>query len=162
MELTLFKLTRNETGEIRFRNAKWHPHGVINCEVQFVETGDEWFGFTASPDDTVVHGRELFHQLSTTYESEVEPCTEDEKRELAISELNSQREVALRDSDWLCVVDVHLENQEDWLDYRQAWRDLSLQKGYPFDVEIPTAPPITANKFNLSNYKKLLNQGDTK
>lgn len=147
--MKLARLSRDDSGDIVFKNAKWHPLDVIDCEVQFEETGEEWFEYTASPNDEVDQGRELFQQLSTTYIAQVAPATAEDRKAFAVAELEAQRREALADSDWIACTDVELENQDEWLEYRQALRDIPSQLGYPFQVEMPERPSQTKNTFHL-------------
>lgn len=147
--MELARLSKDGSGDYVFKNAKWHPLDVIDCEVQFVETGEEWFEYTASPDDEVDQGRELYEQLTTTYIDQVAPVTDEDREALASAELMSQRYGALKDSDWIACNDVQLENQVAWLEYRQAWRDITSQEGYPLNVIIPEKPLETPNTFRL-------------
>lgn len=147
--MKLARLLRDDSGDIVFKNAKWHPLDVIDCEVQFEETGDEWFEYTASPNDEVDQGRELFQQLSTTYIDQVAPVTVEDRKALAAAELEAQRHEALADSDWIACTDVELENQIAWLEYRQAWREITEQSGYPLNVTLPVEPAVTKNTYSL-------------
>lgn len=147
--MKLARLSRDDSGDIIFKNAKWHPLDVIDCEVQFEETGEEWFEYTASPDDEADQGRELFEQLTTTYIDQVAPVTAEDRKALAAAELEAQRREALADSDWIACTDVELENQVAWLEYRQAWREITEQSGYPLNVTLPAVPEVTKNTFSL-------------
>lgn len=147
--MKLARLARDSSGDIVFKNAKWHPLGVIDCEVQFEETGEEWFEYTASPDDDVDQGKELFQQLSTTYIDQVALVTAEDRKALAAAELEAKRREALEGSDWIACTDVELENQAAWLEYRQAWREITEQSGYPLNVTLPVEPAVTKNTYSL-------------
>jgi len=89
----------------------------------------------------------LFAQLTQRHVAEIAPCTDEDRWKEAADELLAQRYVALSDTDWIACNDVALENQGEWVAYRQAWRDITLQEGYPFDVQIPQQPKVTTNVF---------------
>ena len=134
-----------------FQNARWTPIDTINVQV-FIE--DEWHDYHCTYYDEVAHGIELWELLTTTYADQVAPCTDEEKYEWAATDIISMRNMALRDTDWLACVDVELENQDEWLDYRQALRDITSQAGYPFDVCVPEKPRHTRNIFNRVKRKR--------
>ena len=56
--------------------------------------------------------------------------------------INFQRSALLYKSDWTQIPGGPLtpELQQQWADYRQELRDISLQSGYPFNVVWPTPP----------------------
>ena len=132
-------LKRLENGEIYFGEAKWTPFGTIDCSVMVEET-DEIIRFTASPDDSVDHGRELFQMLSTTYADQVTQCTEEERYTTAESDVKSERLTLLRRTDWTQLPDVPEATRTLWVDYRQQLRDITEQDGYPYNVSWPTPP----------------------
>jgi hypothetical protein len=59
-----------------------------------------------------------------------------------LEEIRSVRNRALTDSDF--VVLMHTEKSVDvpqeWIDYRQALRDLPAQEGFPDNISWPTKP----------------------
>ena len=128
-------LKRLENGEIYFGEPKWTPQDTIECLVQLEESG-EIIDFHATPVDDVDYGRELFEMLSTKYASQVAPCSEQEKYDWAASNVKVRRSSELRESDWIANGDVQLENQLEWLQYRQDLRDISSQEGYPYEVVV--------------------------
>ena len=56
--------------------------------------------------------------------------------------IRAYRNNLLKDGDW--IVTYHTEKgtsiPQEWLDYRQALRDVTLQEGFPFSVEWPLTP----------------------
>lgn len=56
--------------------------------------------------------------------------------------IRSHRNNLINGTDW--IVTYHTEKgtpiPQEWLDYRQALRDVTLQEGFPFDVVWPTIP----------------------
>lgn len=65
-----------------------------------------------------------------------------EYQEIAEVEARRLRNRYLSQSDW--IVTFHTEKgtaiPQEWLDYRQALRDISMQEGFPFNVIWPTIP----------------------
>jgi hypothetical protein len=65
-----------------------------------------------------------------------------EYQEMASVEARRLRNMYLSRTDW--IVTYHTEKgtpiPQEWLDYRQALRDVTLQEGFPFDVAWPTIP----------------------
>lgn len=60
--------TNNEPAPtaLNVRNPKYNQHGTIDCEVEHPEYG--WIPFTASPEDTVGQGKEIYDKaLLETY-----------------------------------------------------------------------------------------------
>ena len=55
--VTKIKRTIND-----IRNPKWinAEHTLLNCEVDFDELDEEYVEFTASPNDTEEHGRQIY------------------------------------------------------------------------------------------------------
>ena len=60
----------------------------------------------------------------------------------AESYIKTTRNELLAKSDWTQMPDVNITNKEDWAIYRQALRDITIQTGYPFNVEWPIEPTI--------------------
>lgn len=54
--------------------------------------------------------------------------------------VKQQRNMLLSTSDWTQFVDVTLANKQEWAQYRQQLRDITIQSGYPFNVIWPTKP----------------------
>lgn len=50
-----------------------------------------------------------------------------------------QRDALLQETDWMVLSDTQEVSQE-WLDYRQALRDVPTQSGFPENVTWPTKP----------------------
>lgn len=51
----------------------------------------------------------------------------------------SKRDALLRSTDWTQVPDAPV-NQQDWATYRQALRDITLQDGFPKNINWPVEP----------------------
>jgi hypothetical protein len=54
--------------------------------------------------------------------------------------IRSQRDKLLQETDWTQNRDVILENDAEWVTYRQALRDITLQDGFPHNVIWPEKP----------------------
>lgn len=55
-------------------------------------------------------------------------------------ELRQKRSNLLNSSDWTQMKDNPQVSNTEWVDYRQALRDITDQQGAPFDVVWPEAP----------------------
>jgi len=51
-----------------------------------------------------------------------------------------QRNALLAASDWSVLPDAPVADQQAWIDYRQALRDVPEQEGFPTDIDWPTKP----------------------
>lgn len=60
--------------------------------------------------------------------------------------VRSERNAKLAQSDWTQLADAATTGIDpaEWATYRQALRDVPEQAGFPFSVEWPTAPVVTA------------------
>ena len=67
---------------------------------------------------------------------------EAERLEQASESVRNQRDRLLTETDWVVVKHNELGTSipQEWLDYRQALRDITEQSGFPDNVEWPTAP----------------------
>ena len=56
------------------------------------------------------------------------------------TQVRAQQRQTLYESDWTCsVTDYEVPNKSEWVQYRQALRDVTLQSD-PFNIEWPVAP----------------------
>jgi hypothetical protein len=55
-------------------------------------------------------------------------------------EIRSQRDLLLKETDWVGLTDINLQNKQAWLDYRQALRDIPQNFTNPEDVVWPVKP----------------------
>lgn len=62
------------------------------------------------------------------------------KSEAASRAVKTQRAKLLSSSDWSQLPDISQVVRTAWVPYRKALRDITLQAGYPFNVDWPTAP----------------------
>ena len=67
---------------------------------------------------------------------------ETERLEQATESARNQRDRFLTETDWVVVKHNELGTPipQEWVDYRQALRDITEQSGFPDNVEWPTAP----------------------
>jgi len=56
------------------------------------------------------------------------------------SEARTQRNALLSDSDWAVLPDAPVADQQAWMDYRQALRDVPEQAGFPANIDWPEKP----------------------
>lgn len=68
----------------------------------------------------------------------VRPATADETNNQA-TQVRAQRNQLLADSDWTQLADAPV-NSLEWANYRQALRDITLQAGFPWEVQWPEKP----------------------
>ena len=54
--------------------------------------------------------------------------------------IRTQRDKLLTECDWTQSRDVSLDNDADWVTYRQALRDITIQDGFPHNVTWPEKP----------------------
>ena len=151
-------LKRLPNGEILFGEARWTPHNTIECLVELEGTG-EVLPFNATSYDVADHGRELYEMLSTKYADQIAPCSDEELYNEAAGDVKAERAARLRASDWIANGDVHLENQLEWLQYRQDLRDVTSQPGFPFEVTWPTQPVGTRSVPIDERVKAALSEG---
>lgn len=52
----------------------------------------------------------------------------------------AERDRRLAESDWSQMPDSPMLHDDEWLDYRQALRDITEQNGFPNAVEWPVKP----------------------
>lgn len=58
----------------------------------------------------------------------------------AASQARVRRDLLLAESDFTQLKDVSLSNNNDWVTYRQALRDVPSQTGFPWNVQWPAKP----------------------
>lgn len=71
------------------------------------------------------------------------PLSEDEKNKLKDEksfEVRAERNRLLAESDWTQFRDIDESISAKWVYYRQQLRDISLQEGFPFQVQFPSKP----------------------
>lgn len=135
-------LRRLGNGEFQFANPKWNTTGGIDVEVILDSTGES-IPFTARGDDSESHGVELFNLLSTTYSAQIAPVTSQEVYDDLVVDALLRRNRELRESDWIASRDIELQNQLEWLQYRQDLRDITRQVGFPTSINWTEKPALT-------------------
>jgi hypothetical protein len=98
-----------------------------NWVLQQDETSIARFGFTAAD----------FPDAPVPEEPDYNP--DERAREQEASEVRSQRDALLAETDWTQVADAPVD-QQAWSTYRQALRDIPEQGGFPSDVDWPSKP----------------------
>jgi len=76
-------------------------------------------------------------------DAEIEAEVERLIAEQPAKEARITRDRLLADSDWVSIkysVDLNESIPSDWLEYRQALRDISTQSGFPNDIQWPQKP----------------------
>ena len=123
-------------------NIKWAnaEHTVIDCVVDFDEHGPSPFGAVASGD--LAHTHEIFERcVAGDFGpiAEYVPPLPPTQEQLA-ARIRDRRNELLQQSDWTQLPDVPQATKDLWSTYRQALRDITLQSGFPTNVEWPVAP----------------------
>ena len=130
------------------KNPIWSSaeHTAINCEVDFDDLKEEFVPFTANPNDSYAHTKQIFNEcVEGKWGSIAEfvpyvPTTEElaaqvrEQRDDLLQELDSIVGNPLR---W---ASFSTEQQTTWANYRQALLDVPQQAGFPNTVNFPNKP----------------------
>ena len=119
---------------MNFRNAKYNAFGTIDCEIDHTKFG--WIPFTADPNDLEPLGAEVFNAAKASATQYVEPPV---NLEALATAARAKRNVLLTKSDWTQVADAPVDSQA-WATYRQALRDITIQAGFPENIDWPVAP----------------------
>lgn len=127
---------------MNYRNAEKNREGLINCEIQHPTYG--WIPFQASPNDTQAHGRALYQRINNDPDLHHETDEEYSERKALIvrairnSKLNGEVDPIISNS--IRFNELPVEKQDAWKAYRKALLDISLQEGFPLEIEWPTKP----------------------
>ena len=112
---------------LEVRNCKYvkEDNSLIDCEARFSHLpNDEWFPFTADPNDENEHGRTIFANAEKGDYGEVavyeHPSLEDE-----IFNVRVERNRLLADTDWTQNADVPQATKDKLATYRQELRDIT-------------------------------------
>ena len=119
---------------MNFRNAKFNAFGTIDCDIEHPVHG--WIPFTADPNDVEPLGAEVFNAAKASATEYVEPPVD--PATLATVARN-KRNALLTASDWTQVADAPVDSQA-WATYRQALRDITIQAGFPENIDWPVSP----------------------
>lgn len=133
---------------LKYANSpKWadQAHTIIDLTVRFEEI-DEDLPFTATPNDTEEHGRDIFERAKNGEFGAIAEWTPPTTEQLAanarghrdnlLSEVDSIVGNPLR---WASFSETQ---QQSWADYRQALLDVPQQAGFPNTINWPTKPTI--------------------
>lgn len=118
------------------RNPKYNKVGLVDCEILHPQLG--WIPFSASPDDSEQHGKDVYQRVIDGEAGEIAPYEVD--LELESSIVRGQRDRLLLESDWTQLPDIPESTKILWEPYRQALRDVPQQEGFPLSVVWPTKP----------------------
>ena len=102
-----------------------------------------YYGVHKYIDNELVDYDETTNVLESSYSVEDGVWSKDYEAvaistELAEKNIKSIRTSLLKDTDWMAMSDVTLPTE--WATYRQALRDITEQRGYPYTVSYPTKP----------------------
>lgn len=122
------------------KDPKWanEQQTVIDLTVKF-EHFDEELPFSAQPDDSMAHGRELFERAKAGEFGAVAAWTPPSAEQLA-DDIRAFRAGLLASTDWTQLPDVPQAVKDLWAPYRQALRDITEQAGFPYTVTWPEPP----------------------
>lgn len=129
-------------------NPKWanRSNTKIDLTVRFVGM-DEDLPFTADPNDTEAHGRDIYARAVTgefgtvSAFDPIAPTVEE-----VSNAVRSKRDSLLAASDWTQLPDVPDAVKSEWATYRQALRDFPQQDEFPW---YETAVVETDYGFNI-------------
>jgi hypothetical protein len=76
------------------------------------------------------------------FETNIEAATEGSGAISKADEVNNTVKALLAESDWAMLPDVPMTNGQktQWIDYRQALREVKLQPSYPNSITWPAKP----------------------
>jgi len=80
-------------------------------------------------------GMPIFPEGSSITTEEFKTRYEEVEQDYSINKLRLERNVLLKDCDWVMMSDLDLANKDEWVIYRQALRDLpETQSGVTTDI----------------------------
>lgn len=128
------------------KNPKWSDitHKNIDLLVRF-EGIDEELEFTASAEDSELHGREIFMAAIEGKFGEIADYTPSSisQEDLAV-QARTKRNKLLLESDWTQLTDVistmDTEKLQKWNMYRQNLRNITDQENFPKEIIWPIKP----------------------
>jgi hypothetical protein len=130
MSLTIVSITNPQ-----WANAE---HTAINVTARFSEINED-LPFTAIPNDTEAHGREIFTRTSAGEFGSIDAYVPPSDTQIA-AEARMYRNQLLAESDWTQLPDVPQALKNVWAAYRQALRDITAQSGFPRTIVYPNKP----------------------
>lgn len=128
---------------ISARNPVWvnAGHTCIDLYVLFSHIPNE-LHFTANPEDTEAHGRDIYHRALAGEFGEVAeyvPPPPPTIEEQSIIE-RQNRDQLISNTDWTQASDIPQSTKDKWAAYRQLLRDVPQQEGFPFNIVWPEKP----------------------
>lgn len=125
------------------KNLKWAnaEQTLIDCEVNFTALAEEFLPFTASPNDSMPHGVEIYNRCIAGDFGAIAPYAPVVfPPEVHAAWVRDERNAKLAASDWTQLPDVPETLRAQWAAYRQQLRDVTLQPGFPLSVVWPSEP----------------------
>lgn len=125
------------------KNLQWanQEKTLINCEVNFIDLPEPFLPFTASPNDDMPHGVEIFNRcLSGEFGAIADFAPIVFTDEQLAAGIRFERNQKLIASDWTQLPDVPASIKNSWGIYRQALRDITSQPTFPKSVIFPEEP----------------------
>jgi len=124
---------------MNYRNAKFTAQpNIIDCEIEHPKFG--WIPYTLDPADTdqTVNNADLMALIQGRNDVAEYVAPPVDPKALA-AEARVKRNALLAQSDWTQVADAPVD-QTAWATYRQALRDITVQAGFPENIDWPIAP----------------------
>lgn len=120
------------------KNPTWanRSHSLINLTVRFEGIAED-LPFTANPDDSEAHGRDLYARAKAGEFGNVSPFNAIAPTvDLVIEAIKTERNVRLTATDWTQTVDIPQPTKDKWATYRQQLRDIPQQQGFPWYAQV--------------------------
>jgi ASC-1-like (ASCH) protein len=99
------------------------------------------------PDDTWIHDTSIItiSDIEVVEQQVIRKKTNEEIQEELDSKANNiryNRNKKLEDSDWIIIkhIEKSVQNIEEWKEYRQLLRDITIQENFPVEVVWPEQP----------------------
>jgi hypothetical protein len=116
------------------KSAKWANRGqtAIDLVARFEEIPED-LPFTANPNDTEAHGRDLFARAVAGEFGPIAEFTAEAPLETDVAEaVRYERDRRIASTDWTQSADVPQSTKDKWAPYRQALRDFPQQPEFPW------------------------------
>ena len=132
---------------MNYRNAKYVTEKIIDCEIEHPQYG--WIPYTLDPADTdmTINNDDLLAEMALKGDvAPYVPPTPEELYEKEAARVRYQRDMILQYevdpvvTNVLRWSDMTEVKQQEWVDYRRALLDISLQEGFPFNIVWPVKP----------------------
>lgn len=125
------------------KNLKWADanNTILNCTVNFDSIGNN-IPFTTSINSDTDYGQEIFQNALNGDYGTIQPYNRDINKEWDM--VRFKRNKLLTDSDYTQLPDIQAklttQKKTEWLNYRQALRDITTTYNDPKDVIWPVLP----------------------